>query len=336
MFRPDRPLTLEKNCNFVLTHAALGDMIASLPAVRYARKVRPSHTNVIVWVPEHQMALVSHLLGAETEAGKSIYVLPLHLFKEIATSGDERQDKIAGVAMLNSVFKETVTRNKIDLVAYGYLTLIDRLMIEPAELNYPSAPLGPRTINEPYVVLPVNGTTINKTPPASWIEAMIQWCVTAGYKPVVTGKKDTIVKVIGDDKPVKVLSHFDDLHPDIRALTLDTRDTLSLLEARDVCGYARAVAGFDGGTIHLAATTDVPIVYGLTTTIPEHRYVYRHSELNWRLRHTTPRNLTCAGCQSNWDLAFGYNFRDCAYGDNICVDHLNPDDFIDGLKSLGL
>jgi hypothetical protein len=42
---------------------------------------------------------------------------------------------------------------------------------------------------------------------------------------------------------------------------IDLREKTTLLELRDVLGHAAAVVGVDGGTLHLAGTTDVPIVF---------------------------------------------------------------------------
>jgi ADP-heptose:LPS heptosyltransferase len=105
------------------------------------------------------------------------------------------------------------------------------------------------------------------------------------------------------------------------------------MQARDVCGHAEAVVGVDGGIIHLAATTDVPVIYAMTTTHPRHRMIARNGDPWHKIRYVTPRNLECAGCQSNWVLTY-FDFTKCAYGDNQCTYMLHADDFIAGLKDL--
>jgi hypothetical protein len=128
----------------------------------------------------------------------------------------------------------------------------------------------------------------------------------------------------------------DDLPPKLREWCVDKRDQTTLMELRDWCGHARAVIGVDGGTLHLAGTTEVPIIYGCTRVSPRHRGIVRMDVRNWRLIHIEPRNLECAGCQSNWTLMFGHNFAKCAYGDNLCVEQLHIDDFVDAMQELGV
>jgi ADP-heptose:LPS heptosyltransferase len=125
------------------------------------------------------------------------------------------------------------------------------------------------------------------------------------------------------------------LSPDVFAKCFDMREQTTLLELRNILGHAAAVVGVDGGTLHLAGTTDVPIVFASGTTLPKHRYIPRHGDPEFKIRYVGPRDLECYGCQSNWPLVT-MHFTECAYGDNKCMDQLHPDDFINGLRELGL
>jgi ADP-heptose:LPS heptosyltransferase len=116
---------------------------------------------------------------------------------------------------------------------------------------------------------------------------------------------------------------------------IDMRNkTDDLLTLREWLGHAAAVVGIDGGTLHLAATTEVPIVYGCTRVEPFHRSIVRNDEYNWRLLHVTPRDLECAGCQSKMFFMFKHNFANCVYGDNKCTTALRGEDFIEALEEL--
>jgi len=96
------------------------------------------------------------------------------------------------------------------------------------------------------------------------------------------------------------------------------------------------VVGIDGGLLHLAGTTAVPIVYGMTHVEPRCRPIVRGGQRNWNVVHVTPRNLGCSGCQSNWTLMFRHDFRFCLYKDYACTSALHAEDFINGLTALGL
>jgi len=327
VFRDNIPLRTEDHVNFILVHAALGDMIASLPAIRHARLTTTKDVRMTVWLPEHQVPLVEHLIGAP-----GLRFLPLHTF---TTKTDD--PSVAGPSVINAVVNNTSTRNKIDMVDFAYMTLLDRMPDSDDERCYPHrAPLGPRPLDKPYIAVPVGATADNRVFHSTVMRPILEWALRSGYQPVILGKSETTVRVVGSDIPLIVQEHFGELPETLRAQCLDLRDKTTLMEARDWCGHAAAVVGLDGGTLHLAGTTDAPIVYGMTHVSPRHRPIVRYGIRNWRLRHVTPRELACAGCQSNWTLMFKHDFRFCAYKDNACVTKLRATDFINALAELGL
>ncbi len=326
MFRDGVQLRTEDHVNFVIAHSALGDMITSLPAIQFARRTVTQDVRITVWLPEHQIPLVRTLLGPA-----EIKLMPLHEFKAKVGAGSA---DLAGPGVINATYKNTVTRNRLDMVEYAYLTLLDRLPETPKDRNYPTAPLGPRRINVPYVVFPVGATNDASVFHPGVMGPVIDYVLSRRLLPVILGKSETHVKVVGSDTKLVVRDLFDALPESIRQGCLDLRDQTTLLEARDICGHAEAVVGIDGGTLHLAGTTAVPIVYGCTRVDPRHRPITRADVKNWRLRHVAPRGLGCAGCQSNWALMFNHDFRFCGYGDFKCVTTLAPSDFIIAISHL--
>jgi ADP-heptose:LPS heptosyltransferase len=226
------------------------------------------------------------------------------------------------------------------MVDYAFNYLLNSRPETMEERSYPTAaPLGARRLaeSEDYVVFPVGATSDNKLFRASVMEPILRWCQDSGYTTVIVGTKTshTQTQVDGVLKPIVIREQTEMLKPEVFAQCRDLRERTTLLELRDVLGYAAAVVGVDGGTLHLAGTTDVPIVYASGTTLPKHRYIPRHGSHTFRARYIGPRDLECYGCQSNWPMTT-LHFTDCAYGDNACMDKLHPDDFIDGLKELGL
>jgi ADP-heptose:LPS heptosyltransferase len=200
-----------------------------------------------------------------------------------------------------------------------------------------AAPLGPKTVEGKYVVFPVGATSDNKLFHASVYGPIMAWCLEHGYRPVIVGTKTshTHTQIDGVLKPVVLREQTDLLPQSIFFECLDLREKTTLLQLRDVLGHASAVVGVDGGTLHLAGTTDVPIVFASGTTLPKHRYIPRHGSQSFRARYVGPRDLECYGCQSNWPMTI-LHFTKCAYDDNACMTKLHPDDFINGLRELGL
>lgn len=337
MFRDHNILYSAKNIHFVMNHGALGDMITSLPAVAYARATTALSQLMTVWVMAHQVPLVSHLMSGL----KNLRVMPLHKFnpKMPPEEGVDPKWHAAGNAFSNGCVSGQLTRNRIPLVDYAHMLLLDRLPRSDVERNYPHTPLltGPNPLpGTPYVVISVGATSDNKIIPEHVIQAVIEWCDVKGYRPVVLGKSNTLVKVIGEDVPLKVRYRYDNLPQDVKDIALDLRDKTELLEARNWIGHARAMVGVDGGLLHLAGTTNAPIVYGYTTVRPEDRGIVRFGTMNWNVEHVGPRDLGCTGCQGNWTLMTDHDFQFCAYKDNLCVDRLHGEDFINALVNLGL
>lgn len=323
MYRAEH-LRTEDRINFVLSHGAIGDVISSLPAICWARKMHSAELKMTAWVAEYQVDLVRHLIG-----GPLLEVLPLSKWNAMCRAG---KGEYAGSNVVNYAVKNQITRNRFDMVDYAFATLLDRQPDEVHERNYPHwAPLGERKIAPDYVVVPVGATNELSTFRAKILAPVLQWLIARGLKPVLTGKRGrTGVVMLQEGKPMPLTVHDNvhDLDPELLAQCEDLRDKTNLMELRDLCGHAALVLGVDGGTLHLAGTTEVPIVYACTRVDPRHRSITRNDEVNWNVVHVTPRELACAGCQSNWTLMFGHDFVNCAYGDAACTHQLHPDDFI--------
>lgn len=315
--------------NIVLNNAAVGDSICSLPAIIHARKCIKNE--ILVWAPEYLLDLLSLLLFPY---GDFTY----RRLEDFPRKASERNVAEDGPVVINGIQSNQFTRNRCSLVDYAFAPISDSWPDNDAERSYPTeAPIGRRTIPGPYIVIPVNATSDNKLFHHTVLGPVVEWVLGAGFKPVITGKSTTKLHAIGfEGKPIelKIRTDYDKLPDDLRAECLDLRDKLTLVQVRDVCGHAAHVVGVDGGTIHVAATTDAPIVYCLTTTRPEHRSVVRHGKSNWRVKHVTPRDLECAGCQSNWRMVIRHDFSTCFYGDSLCVERLSPQDIIDAISQL--
>lgn len=330
MWRDDIPLRNEDHVHFILNHAALGDTISSIPAIKYGVEHNAPDMGFTVWTPEFCVPLIKSFLPHD-----NVNVRPLHEFNNKAATPRE-----AGPGIMNCAPQNTMTRNKIDLVQFGFMTLLDRFPSNDEEQNYPTAPVNKDVIKDfvpgigKYVTIGTGATSDNKVFHPVVLEPLIRHLLGEGYAIVLLGKSTTIVKAVNDDKPLVMRHEYDKLPEDLRALCHDLRDKTSLVDARNIIAGSACFFGVDGGLLHLAGTTDTPVVYGITSVDPIHRGIVRHGKRNWRLVHVTPRNLACAGCQSHWTLMFKHDFRFCAYEDFKCVTSLDAYDFIDAFNKL--
>lgn len=334
MWRDGIELLTETQFNVVFNHGALGDVICSLPAVIKARQARSNALRIRVWVPPWQMELIDHLLKPYGE-------FEIKDFKHFPMRKAEREGWGGGPVAINQIPFNTHTRNRVHMVDYAFGCLLDARPESMAERNYPTkAPLAKRTIPEPYVVFPTGATSGNKLFKAHVMAPTIEWVDAQGYVPVLVGTKTSHTHTqVGNEvslKPLDIIDEVDKLPPAVREKCVDLREKTTLLELRDLLGHAEAVVGVDGGTLHLAGTTDTNIIYAMGTTHPKHRYIARNGNPHHKIRYVVPRDLACIGCQSNILLHFHHDFRSCIYGDSKCMDHLHPLDFIEGLKELGL
>lgn len=333
MYRDNVEVRTSNVHNFVLNHGALGDVITSLPAIIHARSQHNDSLVLKVWVPPWQVKLVEHLLAPY---GK-FEVQSLTDFMALRKAKHE-----VGPISLNAARNNTHTRNRVHLVDYAFGFLIDARPESMEQRNYPTrAPLGEKTLLGRYVVFPIGATSDNKLFKAHVMQPIMEWVIERGYDPVLVGTKVSHTRAeMGDgsmSEELVIRDEVDKLPPELVARCIDLREKTDLLQLRDVCGHAAAVVGIDGGTLHLAGTTDTNIVYAMGTTHPKHRYITRHGGPSYKVRYVGPRDLACTGCQSNWTLT-SHDFRFCAYTEkpNACMDLLHPDDFISGLKELGL
>ena len=331
MYRDGKVLFSDDVHNFVLNNAALGDMISSLPAIAFARERYPEKLKLRVWLPKWHHELVAHLLAPYG-------TFELRDLQEFPSKWEDRKDAGLGQISYNAAIQDTFTRCRVHMVDYAFNFLVNARPESMLERSYVTrAPLGPQMLNEPYVVFPVGATSDNKLFHASVMGPIMQWCIDNRYKPVIVGTKTSHIgtKVDGVLKAIVLRDQASLLPKALVDQCLDLREQTTLLQLRDVLGHAEAVVGVDGGTLHLAGTTDTNIIFASGTTLPKHRYIARNGNPSHKIRYVGPRDLECAGCQSNWPLTT-WHFTDCVYSDFLCMEKLHPEDFINGLKELGL
>jgi len=337
MYRNREQIITSDIHNFVLNHGALGDVICSLPPLAFARQFFADQLRLKVWCPPWQIDLLAHLLApyGKFEFGSLL---------DFPATRKERLEMDIGPVSLNTAIQASHTRCRVHMVDYAYNFLINAQPENMEQRSYlTKAPLGPDVVrarigaNEKYVVFPVGATSDNKLFKGKVMTPILLWCLDNGYKPVIVGTKTshTQTEVNGEMKALVIREESQTIPKNIFARCLDMREQTTLLELRDILGHANAVVGVDGGTLHLAGTTDTNIIYAMGPALPKHRYIPRNGKAEHKIRYVVPRDLECAGCQGNWPLVT-LHFTQCVYEDNLCMDKLHPDDFINGLKELGL
>jgi ADP-heptose:LPS heptosyltransferase len=246
-------------------------------------------------------------------------------------SFEKREGFLPHLETINADFPQH-TSLKTHLISHAFHTICDmEIPADIRELNYPR--LQPAQIDlkkfsfldSPYVVLAPMFTSRTRALDPALTSELLKHVRSKGLKSVYLG---SLVIPTGRTKSSAILTASKRLpKPDY-----DLVNQTSLLEAAALMGQAKAVIGIDNGLLHLAATTDVPIIAGFTNVRPELRTPIRRSTLGWRYFAIGPSpELACRYCQSAWHFVQGWRFTQCFYDDFKCTKSLDPKIFTDFL-----
>jgi ADP-heptose:LPS heptosyltransferase len=209
--------------------------------------------------------------------------------------------------------------------------------VDPIHKNY--LPINTKSVSikrfalpENYVVISTGYTAKVREMRPEVVNGLVDYLVSRNYKPVFLGKKTTYA---GNGFAIEGVFSEEIRFED----GLDLRDQTTLLESVQIIDGAAAIVGLDNGLLHLAATTDVPIVGGFTSVDPDHRLPYRHSELGWNYYPVslTSEELSCIHCQSNCVFTLNHpegDFRYCMYDDYKCTEMLGAEKYIEKLEEI--
>lgn len=164
------------------------------------------------------------------------------------------------------------------------------------------------------------------------LKKLTEWIVNRGYIPVLTGTE----KEPFDPKSPLVKYNIDEAAKVVNVSDITTCINLieqtSIKEFIGLCQQAACMVGYDGGPIHLAGLTDIPIVGAYTYVNPEFRTFVRHGKMGWNMFPVTPTEKQCRFCYTDWHL-FNHNFNDCWTGTLECC-NLRLEQFTDHLDKI--
>ena len=311
--------TTDRFC-FMLNSFAMGDVIAAAPVVKYM--IENFYTD-----PSSYLVV-----------GKMAFREFFHFVPDSNYLDFDKRDNFWGippnfaVGALNKKVEPRLVRTtpkSMHLSDYASLIFADRL-IPHEHLSY--VPLDTsevdlskfKGINFYESVILVSSY---RDATRSWrnesILATAKWIKDQGLIPIFVGKTDMDQNLSEAHKPKNSLPD------DLSEFGVDLRNKTSIAELACIFERALAVCGVDSGPIHLAGTTNIPIVCGYTSVSPEHRIPIRKDGNTYALT----ANIECIGCESRWRSNF-WNFENCYYGHANCSKLLTADRFINVLKEI--
>lgn len=307
--------TLDPFC-FMFNSLAMGDVIAAVPVVKYM-------TENFYTTPE------SYVVVAKPYFKELFPFVPDYNFRNFDQK-DNNWDLPAGMvmALINKKNEKGVTRNTPKHMHLGQLASIlmsDRILPEKHLHYVPLDVVDVSRFNVPTnsVVLVTSYRDKTRMWHADHILGVAAWLKSNGILPVFIGKTDMDQNVRAEIIPKSSLPN------DIGEFGLDLRNKTTIPELASIFRQTRAVCGLDSGPIHLAGTTEVPIVCGYTSVAAEHRIPYR---MRGRTIAIAPE-IECIGCESRWRSNL-WNYENCYFGHAQCCSLMTPDRFINALSSI--
>jgi len=295
---------------YSLNSISMGDVIAAAPVLKYAINHFHKNTDYKVLVRPYYYDIYKSFIPEDKLADQSqpyTCVVPWQ------------------IRYLNTprTTNARTTSMHMHLSTFASIQLLNRLIPEQ-ELNYlPMTKVDVSHFNIDFskaVLIIVTYRDDVRKISFETVAGIADWVKGKGLIPVYIGRVDTSEQ--WKDSPFKL--SFDSL-PD----GIDLLNKTSILEMASIMSLSRAVVGLDSGPIHVAGTTDVPIVCGFTNVAPEHRYPIRDKGI---FIPVVP-DLPCSHCQSRWCLNY-HDFGFCYFKHADCIKQMTADRFIKSLTHL--
>lgn len=309
-------LTTDPFC-FMLNSIAMGDVIASVPVIKYM-------------VENYYTRSDSYFVVAKKQFRPLMPFVPDENFRDFDVK-DNLWNLPSGTVMgvLNKKNEHGITRTTPKHMLLGELASIvmaDRILPRTA-LNY--VPLEKVDVSHfgvdfsKAVILVTSYRDVTRMWYPEYILGVAKWISDKGLTPVFIGKTDMDPNVRESVKPKTALP------ADISEHGVDLRNKTTISELASIFWKAKAICGLDSGPIHLAGTTSIPIVCGYTSVSAENRMPVRSGGI------TIPivPDLHCINCESRWRSNL-WNFENCYFKTAECCNQMTPDRFIKALSAI--
>ena len=298
---------------YALNGAAVGDLVAAAPAIKWT--IDTCHKTT-----DYRVALFQDFRDI-------FHFVPDDKIIELAVD----YDKEFAIRKLNMDAPGghvcRLTPSRLKLTHYACIGLLGRILPD-SELRYvPLKDVDVSHYGVDFSKAAVFITTYRDVTRAWKGEEIIKvadYVRKKGLTPVFVGRKGAI-------SIWKTLAVSDFEYP---GFGVDLIDKTSIPELAAIMKRAKVIFGMDSGPLHLAFTTDTPIVAGFTNVNPNLRIPPRKS--GCKTQAVSP-NLLCKYCQSDWSLDF-WNYTKCPRGMAVpeCTSLMKAELFIEGFNKLRL
>lgn len=281
--------------NFVVANAGIGDYICYLTSLEWIAKNHPQ------------------VLG-RIYVGDFFLPIAANVFKKfpkwkVINRSELTEDIITGRPTFapHTDYPDRLGMHSVDL---GYVYYANMNPAPSDGYHYPKLDFTDMDLGvpaSPYAVMTPYATNPTRTLDAKAFNGIKNYLIDRGITPIFVGKKD-----ITDVRKVHLDPKYD------FSGGVDMTNQTTLLSAAGLMSRAKVVVGLDNGLLHLAAMTDVPIVFGFTVSSPEHAKPRRQIGKIYSI-YPNPEDLPCMFCQSRMRFVYNQDFGYCPYDDYACI-----------------
>lgn len=315
-FRKGTPRVKPFNAAFIFNGGGIGDYINWVPAIEWIVNENP-HVNPFVIVSQPIRDVLNHhfrkeisekrLTVLEFDENKIEKALPNETHIHFPEPGKQYANA-TGFHLMDIGFTYFCNFNEAPQ-GYNRMPTIDF----GDGVNHHSPWLWPELEGGRFAVLTPGATALNRQMPAKAFNELVEYIRGLGITPVFLGREHFVDFKQHSFHKAKFNEGYD------YSKGVNLLEKTSLLETVQIMRKAEFVLGLDNGLLHMASTTEVPIIFGLTITSVKHRNVRRTKGLTIHI-HLTEKDLACTACQSRTRFLAGHAYKHCIYTDNLCCE----------------
>ena len=307
-------IILANPVHYIINSISLGDTLITAPVLKYAIDNFHADGRYTVTISANEFKDIFYFIPKDKLLISPEQ--PIRLPESIIRYFNEQKRPDNSMRM---------TSMRMSLAQYAAIRLLERIL--PREnlfyLPLPVVDISHYNVDFSKVVLVmVTHRADNRQWPKQTATEIAEYITKKGYIPAYIGK-------ISDDplwKDLPLKATFDDLPPGI-----DLRNKTDILQLASICRQAKAIVGIDSGPIHIAGTTEIPIVAGYTSVAPDGLVPIRPKGPIFAVVPDT--DLGCRFCQSNWQLD-RHDFATCYFKHRKCCEQMTSDKFIRCLNQI--
>lgn len=305
-------------CNARFDNGGIGDSVARLPAIQFILDHHP-YMHLHLWVPDYFKDFAKRSLN------------PAPVIRGYGEIDKYKMGNMIGFAHLYPMISNFATHMTDNAFASLLNQQVENKFKNYLPVRFDDIDIATFNLPEKFAVVCTGYTAPVRQFIPEHVNGITSYLNKKGVTPVFLGNRQQSNGFKGNEYIINATFVSEiDYNAGINLIEKTT-----LVEVAKICAQAQVVIGLDNGILHIAATSDVPIVGGFTSVSPFHRLPYRHNEMGWNFYTVVPPDsLKCRFCQSNMVFEVGHTFTQCFYNDNKCTKEIQLDHYLNHLEKI--